>query len=130
MRLTSAAGPGGRSRAAVFYQGVFVVTQTRGPSRSRSWRVGTLSCAKGKKAQTSAKKKVRRLWGDGKGRFRTRGRHAAATVRGTKWLTEDRCNGTLFRVKRGSVTVRDFTSEEDRAGQEGQLLPGPREEEG
>jgi ferric-dicitrate binding protein FerR (iron transport regulator) len=67
-----------------------------------------LSCGKGKKASTSAGKKVRRLWGDGKGRFRTRGKHGAATVRGTKWLTEDRCSGTLFRVKRGVVAVKDF----------------------
>jgi len=29
-------------------------------------------------------------------------------VRGTIWLTEDRCNGTLVRVRRGSVSVRDL----------------------
>ena len=50
---------------------------------------------------------IRRLWGRGKGRFRTRGRFAAATVRGTVWRTIDRCDGTLIRVKRGVVTVRD-----------------------
>ena len=49
----------------------------------------------------------RRLWGNGHGRFRTRGRHGTATVRGTHWLTEDRCDGTLVRVKRGLVEVRD-----------------------
>jgi len=56
----------------------------------------------------SRRKKVRRLWGDGHGRFRTKGRSGAATVRGTKWLTEDRCDGTLVRVARGVVSVRDF----------------------
>jgi phosphodiesterase/alkaline phosphatase D-like protein len=50
----------------------------------------------------------RRLWGNGHGRFRTRGRHGTATVRGTHWLTEDRCDGTLVRVKRGLVEVRDL----------------------
>ena len=50
----------------------------------------------------------RRLWGNGHGRFRTRGRHGTATVRGTCWLTEDRCDGTLVRVKRGLVEVRDL----------------------
>ena len=50
----------------------------------------------------------RRLWGNGHGRFRTRGRHGTATVRGTNWLTEDRCDGTLMRVKRGLVEVRDL----------------------
>jgi hypothetical protein len=51
----------------------------------------------------------RRLWGNGHGRFRTRGRYGTATVRGTWWLTEDRCDGTFVRVKRGLVEVRDLT---------------------
>ena len=53
-------------------------------------------------------KPVRRLWGDGSGSFRSRGRFGAATVRGTVWLTEDYCNGTLVRVQRGTVAVRDL----------------------
>jgi hypothetical protein len=28
-------------------------------------------------------------------------------VRGTKWTTSDRCDGTLTKVTRGSVSVRD-----------------------
>jgi hypothetical protein len=51
---------------------------------------------------------VRRLWGSGRGRFRTRGRYGAATVRGTKWLTLDRCDGTNVRVVRGKVSVQDL----------------------
>jgi ferric-dicitrate binding protein FerR (iron transport regulator) len=43
-----------------------------------------------------------------KGRFRTRGRHSTATVRGTKYLVKDDCNGTLTLVKEGRVVVRDF----------------------
>jgi hypothetical protein len=31
-------------------------------------------------------------------------------VRGTRWLTEDRCDGTLTRVVRGTVEVEDFTT--------------------
>ncbi|HEX6712087.1 MAG TPA: hypothetical protein VF066_01835, partial [Thermoleophilaceae bacterium] len=50
----------------------------------------------------------RHLWGEGSGSFRTVGRYAAATVRGTTWLTDDRCDGTLIRVKAGAVTVRDL----------------------
>jgi hypothetical protein len=42
------------------------------------------------------------------GAFRTRGHYSAATVRGTAWDTVDRCDGTLTRVRRGSVSVRDF----------------------
>ncbi|HKP21752.1 MAG TPA: hypothetical protein VJT68_09560, partial [Thermoleophilaceae bacterium] len=51
---------------------------------------------------------VRRLWGrDRGGHFRTFGRHSQATVRGTRWLTADRCDGTLTRVAEGAVAVRD-----------------------
>jgi hypothetical protein len=59
-------------------------------------------------ASASKKRKVRSLWGSGHGNFRTRGRGGAATVRGTIWLTQDTCDGTLVRVRRGVVGVRDF----------------------
>jgi hypothetical protein len=48
------------------------------------------------------------LRGNGRGRFRTRGRYSAATVRGTIWDTIDRCDGTLTKVTRGVVVVRDL----------------------
>ncbi|MEX2195139.1 MAG: PKD domain-containing protein [Thermoleophilaceae bacterium] len=60
----------------------------------------------------SRRSRVRRLWGNGRGRYRTRGRYSAATVRGTQWLVEDRCGETLTRVARrprtSVVDVRDF----------------------
>ena len=49
-----------------------------------------------------------KLWGNGKGKFRTNGKYSSATVRGTIWLTTDRCDGTLTTVKRGTVSVRDL----------------------
>ena len=56
----------------------------------------------------SRSRRVRRLWGrDDGGRFRTHGRHSHATVRGTRWLTVDRCDGTFTRVTEGAVSVRD-----------------------
>ena len=60
-------------------------------------------------AEKPPPKVVRHLWGKGKGRFRTRARYSAATVRGTVWLTADRCDGTLTRVTQGTVQVSDFT---------------------
>ena len=51
---------------------------------------------------------LRRLWGKGKGRFRTRGRHAAATVRGTSWSIADRCDETSIRVHEGIVDVENL----------------------
>jgi hypothetical protein len=64
---------------------------------------------RGKRASAAiSRKRLRRLKGSGKGRFRTRGRYSAATVRGTKWTVTDRCDGTLTQVSRGKVAVRDF----------------------
>ena len=71
------------------------------------------TCATGgggaRAAAASAKHPPRRLWGrDDHGRFRTRGSNSVATVRGTAWYVEDRCDGTLTRVSKGSVSVRDL----------------------
>jgi hypothetical protein len=63
---------------------------------------------------------VRSLWGNGHGSFSTTGRYAAATVRGTYWNTEDRCDGTLIRVRRGIVSVLDLVTKKTvnvKAGQ-------------
>ena len=51
----------------------------------------------------------RALWGSDKGgRFQTRGRGSVATVRGTRWVTEDWCRGTVTRVLQGAVAVNDL----------------------
>jgi streptogramin lyase len=60
-------------------------------------------------ARTTAKSThvVRQLWSkDNHGQFQTHGHNSVATVRGTEWITEDRCDGTLTHVLHGSVTVR------------------------
>jgi hypothetical protein len=57
----------------------------------------------------SKKRKTRSLWGrDHGGRFRTHGASSVATVRGTRWLTQDSCAGTLTKVTVGAVSVRDL----------------------
>jgi DNA-binding beta-propeller fold protein YncE len=97
----------GRVQQGVFYDGLFVVRQ-----RARSNFVtdvvlrGSLdSCPRG---SASAARRSRRLWGNSTGRFRTRGRYSSGAVRGTRWLTVDRCDGTLTVVREGTVAVRDF----------------------
>jgi uncharacterized protein DUF4214/List-Bact-rpt repeat protein len=54
------------------------------------------------------KKVVRHLWGNVKGKFRTRGKYASATVTGTQWETLDYCDGTLVFVQNGRVDVLDL----------------------
>jgi hypothetical protein len=57
----------------------------------------------------AARRRSRGLWARGRGRFRTRGRYGAGTVRGTHWLTLPTPEGELFRVTSGLVNVSDFT---------------------
>jgi hypothetical protein len=105
-RVTLVAAGG---QTADFYGGIFRIGQGKGAKPLTTLTlVEKLTCPKASNAIAAAKKKKRRLWGDGSGRFRTKGKHSAATVVGTKWLVEDRCSSTLTRVTRGRVSVRDF----------------------
>jgi hypothetical protein len=105
--ITAAQG-GGSTASADFYDGLFKLTQKKRSKVTTLALTEKLSCPKAGTAIAAAKKKKRRLWGDGSGKFRTKGKHSAATVVGTKWLVEDRCKSTLTRVVRGRVKVRDF----------------------
>ena len=107
--LVAAADDSGGTATAEFWAGIFKLGQTKGDAPTTTLTlVEKLSCPTAGKAIAAAKKKKRRLWGDGSGKFRTKGKHSAATVVGTKWLVEDSCKSTLTRVVRGRVSVRDF----------------------
>ena len=124
--LISAADLKGGTQNAWFYTGIFKVGQTKGANPVTELTLADVkpSCPKGKKASAAAaKKKSRKLWGDGKGKFRTTGQFSSATVRGTKWVVTDRCDGTLTRVVRGSVTVRDFVRRKNGHRQGRQAVP-------
>jgi hypothetical protein len=120
VRLTSAATGSGKTQTADFYQGAFKVRQRAGKGALTtdivlSGQASRAQCASARAARAASvtKKKgphavLGKLWGNGKGRFRTKGRYSSATVRGTIWLTADRCDGTLTTVKRGTVSVRDL----------------------
>lgn len=114
--LTSA-NPGGEEQSAVFFGGRFKVFQQRGESLVvLEMRGGDFSRCRGGgyrgevSGSISSTRKAggRRLWGSGKGNFRSKGNFGAATVRGTIWFTEDHCRGTFFKVRRGVVSVRDY----------------------
>ena len=95
-----------------FRAGIFRVRQS-GKSEILVTLRGDLDCGRATassaspKAEASARR--RRLWGSSSGgSFRTRGRHSSGAVRGTRWLTVDRCNGTLTLVREGIVQVHDY----------------------
>ena len=104
---------GGKTNSANFNDGIFKIQQKRSRNAYMTLvleggnfaicRTRALSVFSGER-----KRQVRRLWGNGKGRFTTKGRYSSATVRGTHWLVQDRCDGTLTRVLRGIVKVQDF----------------------
>ena len=109
VQLTALQKPGGKTETAIFFDGLFKLTQTK-TTTDLTLNEPLAPCARrGRAASTAAKKKpkTRGLWGDGHGSFRTKGQYSAATVRGTKWFVQDSCAGTLTRVAQGVVSVRD-----------------------
>jgi hypothetical protein len=114
IKLTEGLG-GGKTQSSDFYSGQFLIQQakTKNAIMTLVLQGGNFGACKGRRlsaynGDTRSRKPVRRLWGNGHGRFTTKGRYSSATVRGTKWLVQDQCNGTLTVVKRGVVQVRDF----------------------
>jgi len=107
--LTSASTKPGQVFSGTFSAGVFAALQSRSGLTDLNLKGSSFrSCATGKTASAAlSRRAIRRLRANASGRFRTRGRYSAATVRGTEWETIDRCDGTLTKVKRGTVTVRD-----------------------
>ena len=114
VRITASKG-NGQTQTAQFWGGVFRVTQHSGVNQTAVMKlVGQLRCEKrggNARARRVSRRRGggRKLWGSGKGNYKTVGSHGAATVRGTVWLVQDRCDGsTLIKVKSGTVWIRDF----------------------
>ncbi|HEY3020266.1 MAG TPA: choice-of-anchor Q domain-containing protein [Solirubrobacteraceae bacterium] len=122
VRLVSVRDAAGTLQAGVFSKGVFRVSQLGGrtPLTVVTLVGGDFGRCRGASASASGARVaraaghsdrdrvVRQLWGrDRGGRFRADGRYAAGTLRGTVWVTQDRCDGTLTRVVEGAVSVYD-----------------------
>lgn len=107
-----------------FAAGLFQVLQSRKRAakgltelRMKGSATKFRNCRQGKRGERAgaarlSRRAIRRLRARARGRYRTRGRHSAATVRGTTWTVVDRCDGTLTKVRRGKVAVRDFRLQE------------------
>lgn len=132
--LTTASNTRGGTQTTQAYEGFFTALQAPGSAvtdlvlRSGNFDAicgsGGVDVARASQANTTS---VRHLWASGKGAFRTKGRFAAASIRGTEWETDDRCDGTLITVKAGAVAVFDQVLRKTvvvRAGQH-YLAKGP-----
>lgn len=129
VRLTAAKGPGGGEQTADFFDGRFRISQTKhGKPITVAKLLSSLHCKGGKGHRPAAslpRRHGRGLWGSGHGNFRTEGNHGSATVRGTIWWVQDGCNGTKFKVKRGVVTIKDFTNHKTLKLHKGQTYLAP-----
>lgn len=122
LRLTSAgdskpAGdPRRRLKAALFAAGIFRIRQAP-PKGAGNRRVATDAvlmstaeaervCAR-RQGGRAPKATVRRLSVTAKGLHRTVGGASVTSARQGTWIVSDRCNGTLTKVRRGRVKVRD-----------------------
>ena len=124
LKLVTATGQVGKTQNGTFGGAIFTLTQDRtgitkgltnlklqegafqgGPSYA--------TCQAEHKATDAtiaalSTKTLQLLKASGHGKFKTTGRYASATVRGTIWTVADRCDGTLTHVIRDTVLVDDF----------------------
>jgi hypothetical protein len=127
LKLVTAGLSVGKSQTATLTGGVYQTTQiTKGISKGLTnlnlvygaFQGGpTLQkCMAPKKKPKAADAQIARLnlsilqtlRASAHGRFRTSGRYAAATIRGTIWSISDLCSGTRVRAIRDTVIVQDF----------------------
>ena len=113
-------GPHGKLQRMTFYSGEFELNQGSNgrvvavlmggnfgvcpTARERS------HLARVSSSQASRKHVVRKLWANGHGSYSTKGNYAAGAVVGTRWLTEDLCDGTLIRVATDAVEVTNLVT--------------------
>lgn len=109
------AGPHGATQTITLSEGEFVLTQGRSGMVVATLAGGDFSgcptarerahAARAASKHATGKHVVRKLWAEGHGNFTTDGNYASASVRGTRWLTEDLCEGTLIHVATDRVAV-------------------------
>jgi hypothetical protein len=110
--------PNGNTQTGEFYDGEFVLTQSKGGTTIPVLTGGSFNgCPTGTKSGSArddaraagSKKKagtvVRQLWGNAHGNYTTKGRYGSASVSGTIWLVQDRCDGTYIKATKDNVFV-------------------------
>ncbi len=113
-------GPNGHVQTGQFYAGEFVLSQGANgkvvatlvggnfnicPTATERSHLASISSRR-----ASGKHVVRKLWANAHGSFSTKGNYAAGAVQGTKWVTEDLCDGTRIRVTRDKVKVTNLVT--------------------
>jgi hypothetical protein len=122
VRLASARNAAGATQSGLFSLGQFRVTQGRKNPLTTATMAGAglNACSRLPRGGALKRKRSRSLFSRVNGRFRTRGRNSTATVRGTEYIVKDTCAGTLTKVKKGRVVVRDLRTHRTRTLRAGQ----------
>jgi hypothetical protein len=120
LQLTTAVGKG-KTQHGIFGGAIFRIAQEKAGALKGLTTLTLLESAfkgapsyglckahKATDATIASSRTLQLLHASAHGKFRTRGRYSAATVRGTKWTVADRCDGTLTHVITDSVAVTDF----------------------
>ena len=108
MTIVAASDGQGGTDTALFYGGIFKIAQSKGSKPTTILAHREADVSEGRQRDRGGQEEEAAAVGRRQRQFRTKGKHSAATVVGTKWLVEDRCKSTLTRVVRGRVSVRDF----------------------
>jgi hypothetical protein len=116
-RITTATASRNKQQVGDFGAGIFKLLQARKQKGLTELDImdghsARQVCATlGKRAAAAAKlnsKVLGKLNANAHGKFTTKGQYSAATVRGTVWSVANQCDGTLTKVQRGVVSVRDL----------------------
>jgi hypothetical protein len=115
---------GGGTQKVTFYEGMFRISQQRNGQVIATLVGGNFNVcptaaerrhlAHASATRSSRKHSVRKLWAEGHGSYSTKGNYATGAVLGTRWLTEDRCDGTLIRVLTDKVAVSNHVNHRHR----------------
>ena len=99
-----------------------------GPDRALAVRAAEGRARRGdaKKKKKGPKAVLGKLWGSGKGKFRTNGKYSAATVRGTIWLVRGSLRGHADEGHARDGPGARLQAQEDHHGEGGPQLPGTR----
>jgi hypothetical protein len=117
--VTTASRQGG-TQTATFEVGEFKLTQARNGVALATLVGGRYSAcptarqrahrAQAGSVQMSRRHTVRKLWAQGHGSYSTKGSYATGAALGTRWLTEDLCEGTLITVVTHRVVVTNLVT--------------------
>jgi hypothetical protein len=104
-RRTSAVGPIGGPPET------FIVNTTGGGTTMTLTGGDFTVCKTSRRTSANDPKKiVRQLWGRAHGQFTTKSQYSSATIRGTTWGVQDRCDGSFTTAVDDFVTVVDFAA--------------------